>query len=234
MDINRRHVMTSALPSQRPRSVCIVLVVGLLFALPTIAWAQGNASDEGRALLRRVQQQYEAAEGLRATFQQETQSPFTDGASTFSGSLLLRGDQYRVETSQQTLVTDGETLWIYTPSENQVIVNQYVNDETIITPDEIFTDYLERYRIVATRSVERDDTVFVEIDLTADAPDAYYTDVTVRVRRADAILARVTLNDQNGATTIFQLNDVALSPPIPEGAFTFQPPPGADVVDLRS
>jgi len=226
--------MTSGFPSPRPLVLWSGLLAALLCALPPAAWAQDDAIEEGRSLLRRVQQQYEQADGLRAAFQQETRSPFTDGTAAFAGSLLLRGNQYRVETPQQTLVTDGETLWIYNSSENQVILNQYVNDETIITPDEIFTDYLEQYRIEATRSSERDGTVFTEIDLTADSPDAYYTDVTVRIRRADAILARVTLNDQNGATTVFQLDDVTLSPSIPEGAFTFQPPPDADVVDLRS
>ena len=226
--------MTSDFQSLRPLAFWSGLLAVLLLALPSLATAQGNAIEDGRALLRRVQQQYERADGLRAAFQQETRSPFTDGTAAFSGSLLLRGNQYRVETSRQTLVTDGETLWIYNASENQVIVNQYVNDETIITPDEIFTDYLEQYRIVATRSSERDGAVFTEIDLTADEPDAYYTDVTVRIRQADVILSRVTLNDQNGATTIFQLDDVALSPSISEGAFTFEPPPDADVVDLRS
>jgi outer membrane lipoprotein carrier protein len=226
--------MTSALSTRRPLELWSGLIAVLLFALPPATWAQDGAIEEGRTLLRRVQQQYEQADGLRATFRQETRSPFTNGTAAFDGSLLLRGDQYRVETAQQTLVTNGETLWIYSPSENQVIVNQYVNDETIITPNEIFTDYLERYRIEAIRSNERDGTSFTEIDLTADEPDAYYTDVTVRIRQADAILSMVTLNDQNGATTVFQLDDVVLSPNIPEDAFTFQPPPDADVVDLRS
>jgi outer membrane lipoprotein carrier protein len=205
----------------------------LMTSLPA-AWAQNETDTEGAALLQRVQSNYESANGLRAAFRQETQSPFTNGAVSFTGTLLLRGDQYRVETPQQTLVTDGATLWIYNPDENQVIVNQYVNDETTITPDEIFTDYLERYRIVDTRTRTTNGTSFVELDLTADQPDAYYTDVTVRIRRADAMLTQVTLTDQNGGTTTFHLEDVQLNPSFPDSAFTFQPPPDADVVDLRS
>ena len=218
----------------RFRVPTVGLAVLLFLTAPASAPAQDASNDEGAALLRRVQSNYESADGLRAAFRQETRSPFTEGTASFAGTLLLRGDQYRVETPQQTLVTDGATLWIYNPEANQVIINQYVNDETIITPDEIFTDYLERYAIATTRTTEVDGTTFVEIDLTADQPDAYYTDVTVRVRRADAILAQVTLNDQNGATTVFQLEDVQLNPTFPDNVFTFDPPADADVVDLRS
>jgi len=189
--------------------------------------------EAAEALLQRVRQNYEAADGLRAAFTQQTRSPFTEDTITFRGTLLLQGSKYRIETPQQTLVTDGTTTWIYDPAANQVIINQYVNDETIITPDEIFRDYLEQYNIAAMRASNRAPSV-AAIDLTAADTSAYYTHATVHVRRPEAMLTRVQLEDQNGSTVIFRLDDVQLNPALAADAFTFTPPPEAEVVDLRS
>jgi outer membrane lipoprotein-sorting protein len=48
------------------------------------------------------------------------------------------------------------------------------------------------------------------------------------------MLTRVQLEDQNGSTVIFRLDDVQLNPALAADAFTFTPPPEAEVVDLRS
>lgn len=217
------------------RGLIVLLLMGLTgILIPRSAAAQSVPEDDAAALLDRVHQTYDAADGLRATFIQRTRSPFSSDTVALEGSLLLRGTQYRIETPQQTLVTDGTTTWIYNPETNQVIVNDYVNDESVITPDEIFTDYLERYRIVSARTASAEEHALVAIDLTADAASAFYTDATVYVNRDTAMLARVQLDDQNGTTTIFQLDDIQLNPSFPDDAFTFQPPPDADVVDLRS
>lgn len=215
-----------------PSPLLSLVVTLLLGAAP--AHSQPISADEAEMLLQRVQSHYASADGLRATFTQRTRSPFTENAVSFDGTLLLQGTKYRVETGQQTLVTDGQTTWIYTPTTNQVIINRYENDETIITPDEIFTDYLSQYRLVEARPVEAGDAATVALTLTADEASAFYTEATVHIRRTDAMLTRVELEDRNGATTIFQLHDVQRNPSISEGAFTYTPPPDAEVVDLRS
>lgn len=211
------------------------LGVTLTLAMASLSMAQpASDAEAGAELLRRVQENYDAADGLRATFTQQTRSPFTEDTVAFEGTLLLQGAKYRITTQQQTLVTDGTTTWIYNPVTSQVIINQYVNDETIITPDEIFTDYLERYTIEAARQIEQSGTSFTEIDLAAEEASAFYANATVRIRRSDAMLARVELEDQNGATTIFQLDNIQMNPSFDPGAFLFSPPPDAEVVDLRS
>lgn len=215
------------------RTAPLLLLLLLHSAAPARAQEDASAVD-GEALLRRVQQQYESAEGLRASFTQQTISPFSEDTLTFEGTLLLEDNRYRIETRQQTLVTDGTTTWIYNPSTNQVIINRYVNDETTITPNEIFTDYLGRYNIESTRTVEQHGEPFAVIELTAEEASAFYQEVTLHIRRRDAALHRVRLVDQNEATTIFRLDDIQFDPVLEPEVFTFSPPVDAEVVDLRS
>ncbi len=213
-----------------------LLALLLLLVGPLTASAQDASlsADEGEALLRRVQQRYESARGLRGIFTQQTLSPFAEDTLTVEGTLLLQGERFRIETPQQTLVTDGVTTWIYNPSTNQVIVNDYVNDETVVTPDEIFTDYLGRYAIEDVRATEGNGTALAAIELRSEDPSAFYPEVTVHVDRRSATLQRVRLVDQNGATTLFRLENLQFDPPLEADAFTFVPPDDAEVVDLRS
>lgn len=215
-------------------TIRFLLLLLLIGAVPVYAQDASLSTDEGADLLRRVQEQYESADGLRGAFTQQTVSPFAEDTVTFEGTLLLQERRYRIETRAQTLVTDGATTWIYNPSSNQVIVNDYVNDETVITPDEIFTDYLGRYTIDSTHTVQQQGESVAVLDLVAEASSAFYPEVTVHVDRSDALLRRVRLVDQNGATTIFRLDDLQFNPPLDSDAFTFTPPGDAEVVDLRS
>lgn len=207
----------------------------LLFgAIPAGAQDSSLSTEEGEALLRQVHERYAQADGLRGAFVQHTLSPFAEDTLTFEGTLLLHGERYRIETAQQTLVTDGTTTWIYTPATDQVIVNDYVNDETVITPDEIFTDYLEQYAIEAVRSTMANSERLVAIDLATEDPEVFYPEVTVHIDPSRPMLQRVRLLDQNGATTVFRLKDLQFAPSIEADAFTFTPPDDAEVVDLRS
>lgn len=201
----------------------------MLLVAPGIALAQAPDT-----VLERVQEKYESIDALRVRFTQKTESEFSKRSTRATGTLYLQGNKFRIETLSQTLVTDGTTTWIYTPSENQVVINDFVDDGQTLTPDEIFYDYPERYNVAAMETVEQDGETYYIMDLTPKSADSAYRAARAHVRAQDAMITRLRLTDQNGSTVIFNLTEIQLNPSLSADQFTFDAPDDAEIVDLRS
>lgn len=210
------------------RSV-LLLLLPLCVLLATAARAQ-----DAEALFQRLKDTYGTATALRAEFTQTVSSPYADDVPAASGTLFLRGDQYRVETPAQTLVTDTQTTWIYLPDENQVLINDYVEDETSFSPTAFFLTFEDRYDVTAADAVQHEGERHYRLRLEPRAPDRFFEEVTLWLRDRDTLVTRLVVLDANETRMTFDLDDVALDPALEDDLFSFTPPAQAEVVDLRS
>lgn len=208
----------------------LALLVGLLLLMISSPTTAQDPDD----VLQRIQTTYDEAEALRASFTQEIGSPFADRPTTNRGTVWMQDQKFRIETADQTLVADGTTTWIYRASTNQVIINDYVNDETTLTPDEIFYDYAERFVVRSMDSERHDGDRYFVLHLTPRSDDTTYQSVTLHVRDRDTAITRLQLEDRDDTTITFTFDHIQFNPDIDANQFTFEPPPEAEVVDLRS
>ena len=209
-------------------------------ALIAIFWctclllAPSADAQDGDALLRDVQQTYDALESLQASFTQTVTSDFSSDTTRLEGRLVLKQSKYRVETQEQVLVTDGTTSWVYTPADSQVVVNTAERDPSTLSPETFFTNYAERYDVVNTRSARQDGTPHTVLALTPKTSDTLFEDVTLWVRAGDPIVTRLQVTDRNGSTITIDLRDIELNPSLSDSVFQFEPPADVEVIDLRS
>lgn len=205
-------------------------MLGFLHATP----AASQSAPDGTALLARVQAQYDRLDGLRASFEQTVSSDAVGSSSRVSGELWLQDNRYRIETGEQTLVTDGTTSWVYTPATEQVIVNDVVEDPAVITPKTLFTDYAERYAVESATSERRAGAPHTRLDLVPTDASAPFEAVTLWVRDADALITRLRLTDPGGSVITIDLDALEVNPSFEPGAFTFTPSDATEVIDLRT
>lgn len=184
-------------------------------------------------LVERLEDKYEAT-ALRAEFTQTMSSAYSDLNESFSGTLLLQGPRYRVETRRQTLVTDGSVTWIYNADDNQVLINQNDPSEEGFAIDRLFSDYSERFTVGAVQRESIDGRAHYVLDLKPRDPASFFERVTVWMRTDDSVISRIRVIDQNETTMLFDLKNVTFDPDLDVSAFQFDPPAGAEVIDLRS
>ena len=209
---------------QRTGSIVLVLCLGMI----------AQAAGQDAPSLDALQARYEDLTGLRAAFTQVTASEFARDSSRIDGRVLLSGNQYRVETPSQTVVTNGETTWIYSPADSQVVVNDADADARTLTPQTFLTASAERYDVTATRSVQRDETPHHVLSLSAATDAARFENATLWVRQSDQIVTRLRATDANGSTLDLRLHDITLPERFEGTPFTFSMPKGIEVVDLRA
>lgn len=213
------------------RSLPFALLVAL--GVLWIGHSPAHAQD-AEAVFDRLQQKYEALSSLRAEFTQTMSSTFSDQEDSSSGTLTLSGDKYRVETGSQTLVTDGTTTYVYLPTEKQVLINNASNDETSFSPSEFLLNYDERFNVSGVTEAQVDGQAHYKLTLSPKRDDSFFQEATLWMRDRDAVITRLEVLDVNETRMTFQLENIQLDPSLPADTFTFTPPEGVEVIDLRS
>lgn len=203
----------------------------LLFSLALVGPVAGQSPTLS---LSDVQAAYDALGGLQASFTQVVGSDFAAGSTRVEGSVLLSGNKYRVQTPAQTVVTDGDTTWIYTPADSQVVVS-HADKEGAVTPETFLTASEERYEVTGATETTRLGTPHRTLTLAATDSASRFAEATLWVRTSDRVVTRMRAADRNGSTLDLRLRDIVVNPDAlrADAPFTFAPPPGVEVVDLR-
>ncbi len=203
------------------------LILVALAAPAVLAAGQASAQSSDQ-VAQRLRARYRAVQSFQADFTQ------TLARQTLRGTVSVRGDAFRIELPDQTLVSDGRTLWSYSREENQVVVQDYRPQDMGFSVGQLLTDWGRQFRVTGA---SRATVAGVRHDVLALVPreaGSSVRDATLYVRSSDAIPARVRVHDVSGNTLSFDLQNVRLNGRLPSGTFTFRAPAGAEVVDLRS
>jgi len=205
------------------RVVCLVLAA----AVVTPA-----SADELADALRTLQQRYESTRTLVAKFRQEVESPTMAGKLTSNGTVSFeKPNRMRWDYAapdRQTIVSDGETLWIYQPEEKQVLKAPLREAFQATTPVTF---------LGGLGHVDRDFTPTLE----SSADDRWVLKLVPReergvgtlvlvVRKGDASIEEARISDPLGTTTRLALSDEKRNVSLGADLFHFTPPAGVDVV----
>lgn len=210
-------------PSKRQIGACaLVLALALHGGL-----ARGNPADLLAETLAPLQT-------LNARFLQETRSSAGDTSDTSRGQLWLsRPDSFRIEIEgdyPESIVSDGESWWVYESDLMQVVVRdlaEYADQIPVLVltsrPELLF----ERYDIDYYDADEGRRT-FV---LTPRDGGQMYASISMEFESAEPRALEV--RSQVGETTRIRFASVEVNPKFADGTFTFDAPAGVDVIDER-
>jgi outer membrane lipoprotein carrier protein len=226
--------MQSKLGSRR--TVLAWMGKGLL-ALSTLAWGV-HAQADGVDLLAQFIKQ---ARSGRAQFTQVVTSPSKAGqlprSKTSSGSFeFQRPGKFRFDYRKpfvQTLVADGQTLWLHDVELNQVTARKQ-SQVLGSTPVALLTAASDLQALKAdflfTPEPERDGLQWVRA--TPQAPEGQIRAVMVGLRSSAAgpELAVLDVQDSLGQRSVLTFSGFEINPALPVSTFAFKVPAGVDVI----
>ncbi len=194
---------------------------------------QSAIAQDADLIANRLQEKYDGVESMRATFTQTMKSDYLDSSESTTGLFVLNGKQFRVETTNQTFVTDGVVTWLFNSESNELLVNDYVEEDMFPVRQLIF-EYEDRYNVDGVRSETIGGQKTNVLSLSAKDEADLYRSVTLFVRDKDTVVTRLEILDANDTLMIFELTDIEVNPALDAGLFVFTPPAGTEVIDLRS
>jgi chaperone LolA len=204
---------------------------GAIMLAPQAAY---GGDDDAQEVLEHVRNKFDAITDAELRFTQKVRFSLSKVEQTVSGTLLFKKDRkYRIETADQTVVTDGATVWSYSPGTRQVLIDRYKEDEQDLTPRKLLTGAAGGFQAALVGKERLGKSETVQLKLVPVSEQTLIVGVRLWVDEHDWTVRQVEILDANGKQTTYTVQMVKLNAGLPDARFTFQPPGGTDVVDLR-
>jgi len=167
---------------------------------------------------------------LRGSFQQEIVDSTGSVREVAEGTLAIQKPgrfrwDYR-SPSPQLLVSDGQTIWLYDEELEQVTMRR-AGETLTATPASLLSGRdkaSDRFTVAAGEP--RDGLEWVV--LTPRLEDTDFREL--RLGFSGGSLQRMELEDRLGQTTRIAFSDLEINAKLSPSLFTFEPPPGVDVI----
>ncbi len=218
----------------RSEGAVLFLAVCCVLLLPAAVHAQ--SLDE---VVAGVESTYGKITDLRAEFTQTARNKSLGQDIKAEGIVLLKkGGKMRWDyksPAPQQIVSDGTSLWVYTPELNQV--NKGNAPKALAGPAGSFLSGLGKIREEFTvrfmnPANPRDSAGRPVLDLTPKQPTPLLTRLVIAVDPKDYVVREAVLYDQFQNTVTMTFNKVVINPGLSDALFAFTPPKDAAVVPL--
>ena len=217
---------------KRSMVLLVVILAGAFLNTASPASADQKASQVDQ-ILSGIEHRY-AGKGFSASFFQESMLKAMQISDTAEGRLTVkRPGKMRWEYTvpdEQTIVTDGQSLWIYRPEDNQVMVG---------TAPDFFGQgkgaaFLSDIRLVrkgfTIKLLPAENPAYQRLHLTPKKPTPELAEIILSVDKKTFQVDQVTTYNAYGDETRIVLSDYRFNIDPPDSLFTFEIPDGADVV----
>jgi outer membrane lipoprotein carrier protein len=210
----------------------------LIFALVCHGWIHGAAANDTdvlkQTILDGLEQQY-AGRTFSATFTQTSVMTALDISETASGRAWFSHPgkmkwQY-LTPERHDIITNGTTLWIYRPDENQVMKGD-ASQFFASGAGGAFLSDISRLRDNFTATVTESSDKWVELQLDAPPDNPDIQTIQIRAARNDFQIQTVTTVNTVGDVTRFELSDIQFLE-LPDDWFEFTVPPGTSIIDMN-
>ncbi len=185
-------------------------------------------------IVQNVQRTYQDIDDAVITYEQIVEFPVTRAQQTFEGIVYMkRPHYYRIESEQQTVVTDGNTIWSYNPFTDQVIVDIYKEDEQVFTPDRFLLTIPDDFYVTVGDHETIDDASLILLRLVPKDDHQFVRSMRLWVDETKWIVRRAEIIDLNDNKTTYRVRDIQLNTGVDMDLFFYQPSENIEIIDLR-
>ena len=186
-------------------------------------------------ILKQMQKKYRSTKSIRIDFKEISRFQLTGTQSEIFGTLLMEGkNRFRLETEDQVLVNDGKTLWRFNKLENQVLIDYAKTEQQDVLLNDFLYNLQDRYYGELIREIKDKKTKRYILKLVPKPSEqSFFTAIKLWVKDKTWEIERVIYTDYNNNETEFVVESIEFNPHFTAETFTFTPPDGTQVIDLR-
>lgn len=198
----------------------IRIFITLFFVFAAATFSQNDAGK----VLNDLQAKFDTIKDLSVEF---TQSG--SGRSKLAGMLFIKKEnKLRIDTNNLIIVSDGTTSWSYNKKENKVIISNYdENDPGVFSINELV------YDLPAESDIElSNDNGQNVLTLTPNSYEYSFDSVKLWLGE-DNLISKVVLDDAAMGKVEVKFSNYQLNQNLKDSKFSFTPPEGSRIIDIR-
>lgn len=149
----------------------------------------------------------------------------------FKGTLISKGDKYKLTAAGQDVISDGKTMWTYLKDANEVQINNAGEDDDSFTPTKLFSGYGKDYK---SKFIEEKGNNQI-IELYPLKKGKTFTKVQLTIDKSKKQISKFVIYDRSGSTFSYIVDKFVTDQAIADNVFTFNKAehPGVEINDMR-
>lgn len=210
----------------------MLIIKILLSFVIMIAVSSAQSVDD---IVEEMQERYEDLENLSAEFKQVEHFQLTGSKNETSGKIYVKnGIQYRLETEDRVIVTDGVTVWTYSMFNNQILIDRVKKNDASVLPRDLLFKYPRDYyaSLLKTEEYENEEHHILKLDPKEDT-HGYIKSMKIWINSDTYLISKIEYIDFNENTSTFAIQKIDIKKDLKDSFFKFKIPEGVEVVDLR-
>jgi outer membrane lipoprotein carrier protein len=212
------------------RSFYLCLALAILFGLQD-GYGDGKRAQE---IINKVHKKYKDLKSLDADFEQTYIWERAGETQTVTGTIYLTAsNQYRIETNEQLVITDGKTVWSYSPNDKHVIIDVLDKSQENQLPKDILLQYSKDYDPDYVGEEQIDGRKTFLLNLVPKDQEGLISSMKVWVDASTWFTRKIEQVDLNDNRNTYFVRNIRENPKLDARLFNFEIPEGAEIVDLR-
>ena len=196
----------------------------------------GKSDPEAKVILDNVSAKFKTYKTVIANFILSISDAGGKVEGTKSGTVYIEGSKYRVNVSGQEIYSDGNNIFTYDKSENEVQITKFDPTANTITPQKMFTNFYDKdFLYKLNGETKKGSKTIQEIELTPVDKTKTFFKVLVDIDKNSKNIVSTKVFEKNGNRYVYKVVSMKTNTNIPASMFIFNPKdhPKAEVVDLR-
>jgi outer membrane lipoprotein-sorting protein len=196
----------------------------------------GKSDPAAKKILDNVSAKFKTYKSVTANFSLRIENSAGKVQGTKSGTVNMKGSKYRVNISGQEIYSDGNNIWTYDRSANEVQLTKFDPSANTITPQKMFTNFYDRDFLYKLNSEKKSGSkVIQQIELTPVDKTKTFFKVLVDIDKNSRNIVSTKLFEKNGNRYTYTVTSMKTNAPLSESLFVFNSKnhPNVEVVDLR-
>lgn len=183
-----------------------------------------NYLSSGEELLKKLQDKFEKINDLTAEFKQSTNEKAAINGKFF----FKKKDMLRVELKKSILISNGVTNWNFNQKENKVIISKNEDNASPLSLKKVIYDY-PRECSISSEIIEREEILILTPNKNSSIG---YSLVKIWVNNEN-LIKQIVMKDKADNQIRIDFTNYRINQKIPDSKFSFSPPEGSKVIDLR-
>jgi len=206
-----------------------IFLLAAFVALSIIGFAQNDK--KASAILDEVSVKTKSFKTIKIDFTYAMDNEKEKIHDKFKGSLLSKGDKYKLTAAGQDVISDGKTVWTYLKDANEVQINSQGGDDDSFTPTKLLSGYNKDFKSKFIEEKGNDQI----IELYPLKKGKTFTKVRLTIDKTKKQISKFIIYDRNGSTFSYLVDKFVADQPLADSMFSFNKAehPGVEVNDMR-
>lgn len=190
---------------------------------------------KAETILKELSAKTKASKSIRTEFTYTLVNKSVKKHEVRDGTLLSKGDKYKLSIAGQIVISDGKTVWTYIKDANEVQINSVGEDEDAFTPTKILESYTENYKSKFIEEKKLEGKTLQVIDMVPLKRGKSFSKVQLTLDKVRKQLFSFAVFNKDGSTYTYKIKKYITDQPIAESEFIFKASnyPGVEIIDMR-